>query len=344
MRKSFSERIIAGMEEVLADIKKTKEAMQESGDDKFVDEKRLQKKVIPNGTRNDKEPADVPLEIDELSYSKKGKQKFQQVPPNQPTTNDSNTAEVKMPDKKEKKYDINRVEEIHSAWKTVKKAKEEDKYDINRIEQIKTTRADEGTGADPAEMVEHTIKMSLKNINAIVQLGAELAANINNDNAICLAKPWLAAKLTLAADYISAVHDHMMYYVEYPGDNEPEGDNPEEMSKAPVADAYYGNFDGHDGHSYSATRFGGKKRSDLKDSDFLFPEDRSFPIVVPKDVKDAIRNFGRTNKNISYDAFIKKLYNKAKNKGPEFVAAIPKATKDKLGIKKDKADYEGGNF
>jgi hypothetical protein len=71
----------------------------------------------------------------------------------------------------------------------------------------------------------------------------------------------------------------------------------------------------------------GKKRSELKDSDFLFPEDRSFPIVSPQDVRDAISNFGRMKKAISYDAFIKKLYKKAKSKGPEFVAAIPESTK-----------------
>lgn len=77
----------------------------------------------------------------------------------------------------------------------------------------------------------------------------------------------------------------------------------------------------------------GKKRSELKDSDFLFPETRSFPIVSPADIPDAISNFGRMKGQMSYDAFLKKLYNMAKRKGPEFVAALPKATKDKLGIK-----------
>jgi hypothetical protein len=86
----------------------------------------------------------------------------------------------------------------------------------------------------------------------------------------------------------------------------------------------------------------GKKRSDLKDSDFLFPETRSFPIVSPSDVPDAISNFGRMKGQMSYDVFIKKLYNMAKRKGPEFVAALPKATKDKLGIKTAKA--EDGDF
>lgn len=86
--------------------------------------------------------------------------------------------------------------------------------------------------------------------------------------------------------------------------------------------------------SESAEMYGGKKRSDLKDSDFLFPETRSFPIVTPADVSDAISNFGRMKGPMSYDAFLKKLYNKVKNKGPEFVAALPEATKERLGIKK----------
>lgn len=86
----------------------------------------------------------------------------------------------------------------------------------------------------------------------------------------------------------------------------------------------------------------GKKRSDLKDSDFLFPETRSFPIVTPQDIPDAISNFGRMNEEMSYDAFLKKLYNFAKKKGPSFVAALPLATKEKLGIKISKA--EDGDF
>jgi hypothetical protein len=90
----------------------------------------------------------------------------------------------------------------------------------------------------------------------------------------------------------------------------------------------------------------GIKRSDLKDSDFLFPETRSFPIVSPSDVPDAINNFGRMSGKMSYDVFLKKLYDMTKRKGPDFVAALPQATKDKLGIKTAKAcpmvgdDYE----
>lgn len=78
----------------------------------------------------------------------------------------------------------------------------------------------------------------------------------------------------------------------------------------------------------------GQKRSELKDSDFLFPETRSFPVVTPQDIPDAISNFGRMKGKMSYEAFLRKLYNMAKRKGPEFVAALPEASKEQLGIKK----------
>ncbi len=79
--------------------------------------------------------------------------------------------------------------------------------------------------------------------------------------------------------------------------------------------------------------FKGKKRSELKDSDFLFSKERSFPIVSPQDILDAISNFGRYSGTMTYDAFVQKLYQFAKKKGAEFVKAFPKKTKQKLGIK-----------
>ena len=79
--------------------------------------------------------------------------------------------------------------------------------------------------------------------------------------------------------------------------------------------------------------YDGKKRNELENSDFLFPETKSFPIVTPSDVKDAISNFGRMKGGMSYDTFLHKLYNMCKRKGPAFVAALPQASKDKLNIK-----------
>ena len=85
--------------------------------------------------------------------------------------------------------------------------------------------------------------------------------------------------------------------------------------------------------------YDGKKRSDLKDSDFLFPETRSFPIVSPTDVPDAINNYGRMNGHMSYDTFLRKVYNFCKNKGPNFVSALPEASKEKLGLKKSQSEH-----
>lgn len=94
----------------------------------------------------------------------------------------------------------------------------------------------------------------------------------------------------------------------------------------------------------ASEKYGGTKRSDLKDSDFLFPETRSFPIVTPKDVPDAISNFGRMKSNMSYQTFLRKLYNMTKRKGPEFVAALPEASKQQLGLKKNNSKSYVGNL
>lgn len=78
-------------------------------------------------------------------------------------------------------------------------------------------------------------------------------------------------------------------------------------------------------------KFGGKKRSDLKNSDFLYPETRSFPIMSEKDVKDAIHDFGRSKSKDDYETFIHKLWRKAKSKG--FEGGIPESTKKKYNLK-----------
>ena len=78
--------------------------------------------------------------------------------------------------------------------------------------------------------------------------------------------------------------------------------------------------------------FGGKKRSNLKDSDFLFPAKRSFPIVTPADVPDAVSNFGRMSGNLSYDEFKRKLVSFTKKKGSKFVAALPNTIKKEFDL------------
>jgi len=78
--------------------------------------------------------------------------------------------------------------------------------------------------------------------------------------------------------------------------------------------------------------YSGKKRTDLKDSDFLYPQERSFPIVSPADVKDAVNSFGRS-KGKNYEDFKRRLVRKVKSKGAEFVKALPQTIKDEYKIK-----------
>lgn len=79
-------------------------------------------------------------------------------------------------------------------------------------------------------------------------------------------------------------------------------------------------------------KFNGKNRSDLKDSDFLYPKERSFPIVTPKDVKDAVSSFGRS-KGKDFEDFKRRLVRKARSKGAEFVSALPDTIKEQFKIK-----------
>jgi hypothetical protein len=99
-------------------VKKAKEGMQESGKDKFVNTKKLQTNTLPNGTRQDKEPMDTPLEVDQLSYSKKDKAFQGPEKILAPITHDSNMAN--------KKSKINQLEE---SWKENKKEKDKSDYE-----------------------------------------------------------------------------------------------------------------------------------------------------------------------------------------------------------------------
>jgi hypothetical protein len=78
----------------------------------------------------------------------------------------------------------------------------------------------------------------------------------------------------------------------------------------------------------AAERYGGKKRSELKDSDFLDPKRRSFPVMSAQDVKDAVSSWGRYKGSMTFDQFKAKLIKRAKKIGAE--SALPKTfTEDK---------------
>lgn len=67
--------------------------------------------------------------------------------------------------------------------------------------------------------------------------------------------------------------------------------------------------------------YGGTKRADLKDSDFVFPDERAFPVMSAQDVKDAVSSWGRYKGKHSFEEFQSKLTALAKRKG--FEASLP---------------------
>jgi len=76
--------------------------------------------------------------------------------------------------------------------------------------------------------------------------------------------------------------------------------------------------------------FGGTPRQDLPDSAFLFPEDRSFPVVGCQDIQDAVYNIGRSSHDA--DEIKKRLMSRAKEIGCE--NSLPEAWKqgDNKGV------------
>lgn len=96
-----------------------------------------------------------------------------------------------------------------------------------------------------------------------------------------------------------------------------------------------------DDSALAAERFGGKKRSALKDSDFLDPKRRSFPVMSCKDVKDAISTWGLYKGPMSFDQFKSKL----KSKASKLSCPLPKSwgTESKSGIKDGKSNYDKEN-
>jgi hypothetical protein len=81
----------------------------------------------------------------------------------------------------------------------------------------------------------------------------------------------------------------------------------------------------------AAERFGGKKRSELKDSDFLDAERRSFPVMSCKDVSDAVSAWGRYKGSMSFESFKSKLTAKAKKLG--CTSSLPEKWKDESEAK-----------
>ena len=78
---------------------------------------------------------------------------------------------------------------------------------------------------------------------------------------------------------------------------------------------FVGDYEGNDATYYAKAtgEFGGKKRSDLADSDFLFPATRSFPVKDCEDVRSAVNSWGRYKGDETFETFKSKLTARAKS-------------------------------
>src|SRR3990167_6433698 len=75
---------------------------------------------------------------------------------------------------------------------------------------------------------------------------------------------------------------------------------------------------------------GGVDREKLKGSDFVFSDERTFPVVTPGDVSDAVSSWGRYKGSKSFEVFKKRLISLCKRKGQSFMDALPKEWNDEM--------------
>lgn len=77
-----------------------------------------------------------------------------------------------------------------------------------------------------------------------------------------------------------------------------------------------------------AETFGGVKREDLKDSEFVFPDERKFPIKTAADVSDAVSSWGRYKGSHTFEEFKRGVKRRAKAIGAE--SSLPKNWKEDM--------------
>jgi len=70
---------------------------------------------------------------------------------------------------------------------------------------------------------------------------------------------------------------------------------------------------------------GGVDRDKLEDSDFVFPDERKFPVVKPGDVADAVSSWGRYKGEKTFEQFRSRLKALCARKGGPFEKALPDA-------------------
>lgn len=110
-----------------------------------------------------------------------------------------------------------------------------------------------------------------------------------------------------------------------------------QAAMAAITEMGYTEFDGEDDDesaAMKAERYGGTRREELEDSDFVIPNERKFPVMTAKDVRDAVSSWGRYKGPMEFPEFRKRLVAIAKRKG--FEDAIPAAWQGMLdGAKAD---------
>jgi hypothetical protein len=93
---------------------------------------------------------------------------------------------------------------------------------------------------------------------------------------------------------------------------------------------------------------GGVDRDKLAASDFVFQDERKFPVKIPKDVKDAMSSWGRYKGTKTFEQFKRRLIALAKRKGNEFVTALPNAWKEEKNtlkaLSRNAAEIRVGNY
>ncbi|MAF24364.1 hypothetical protein CL634_02075 [bacterium] len=81
------------------------------------------------------------------------------------------------------------------------------------------------------------------------------------------------------------------------------------------------------------TRWSKAELDALSDDNFLFPEERSFPIVTAEDIAEALSNFRTIEYRMRREVFLDKLTRKARSLGPKFIKSLSKDVRDTLNIK-----------
>jgi len=145
-------------------------------------------------------------------------------------------------------------------------------------------------------------EMALGQLRAISDKAKQLADML--DNRTFGLEAWQQSKITTASDEIGAVYDA----VKYSDDN---NDTEKMLTK-------------------NQKTFGGIPRERLSNDDFVFSDERKFPIVTTRDVKDAISSWGRYKGKKSFDEFKQLLITLVQSKGKKFYDELPDSWKEEM--------------